>query len=137
MYTIPRNGTLALNTTREHHLQATSLIISNRKCGRAVIYANTTLTQTAASLQTFGETVTGLTLAGVFFSGQISIANSTATVLSANGTDHWILSAYGAAVPNMDEIVITVTSGSCTVLIDKIATLNANTASQTGYYVNP
>lgn len=112
-------------------------ILSNRKCGRAVVFANATTTITPATLQTFGETVTGLTLAGVFFSGAVSIANSTATVMSANGTDHWILSAYGAGVPNMDEVVITVTSGSCTVLIDKVATLNANTASQTGYMINP
>lgn len=115
-------------------------IQSNQLKGRVVIVANTSETHTVASLANTRETILSARLTRVFFSGNVSIGNSTVTKLALTGTDHWLLDESGAAIPfaNTDSIVLTLAAGSsAVVVIDKNVSINANAASATGYIVNP
>jgi len=116
------------------------MIQSNQLKGRVVILANTSETHTVASLANTYETIRGAKLTRVFFSGNVSIGNSSATLLTLSGVDHWLLDESGASIPfaNTDSIVLTVAAGSsAVVVIDKNVTINANAASATGYIANP
>ena len=116
------------------------MIQSNSLKGRVVIVANTSETHTVSSFANTYETIRGAKLTRVFFSGNVSIGNSTVTKLTLSGTDHWLLDESGAAIPfaNTDSIVLTLGAGaSAVVVIDKNVTINANTAGNTGYIVNP
>lgn len=115
-------------------------IISNQLKGRVVIMANTSETHTVASLANTYETIKGARLTRIFFSGNVSVGNSSATFLTLSGADHWLLDESGAAIPfaNTDSIVLTVAAGSSAmVVIDKNVSINANAAANTGYLVNP
>lgn len=107
------------------------MILSNYLKGRAVVSTNSTVTISTTDLQLPNETVKSLRVTRLFFSGSISIGNSSATLLSANGTDHWSLDTAGAALGPMANVVITVTSGDCLVVIDKNSSMLSN--ANTGY----
>lgn len=115
-------------------------IQSNQLKGRVVIVANSSETHTVSSLANTYETIRGAKLTRIFFSGNVTIGNTSATKLTLTGTDHWLLDESGAAIPfaNTDSIVLTVAAGSSAVIvIDKNVTINANAANATGYIVNP
>jgi len=115
-------------------------IQSNQLKGRVVIVANTSETHTVSSLANTYETIRGARLTRIFFSGNVSIGNTSATLLTLTGADHWLLDESGAAIPfaNTDSIVLTVAAGSSAIIvIDKNVSINANAASQTGYIANP
>lgn len=115
-------------------------IQSKQLKGRVVIVANTSETHTVASLANSYETILGARLTRIFFSGNVSIGNSSATFLVLTGTDHWLLDQSGAAIPfaNTDSIVLTVGAGaSAVVVIDKNVSINANAAANVSYIVNP
>lgn len=113
-------------------------IQSNQLKGRVVIVANGSETHTVASLANTNETILGARVARIYFSGNVSIGNSSVTKLTVSGTDHWLLDQSGAAIPfaNTDSIVLTVV-GSAVIVIDKNVVINANAAANTGYIVNP
>lgn len=115
-------------------------IISNQLKGRVVITANGSATYTVASLANTYETILGARLTRIYFSGNVSIGNSTATLLALTGTDHWFLDQSGAAIPfaNTDSIVLTVAAGaSAVVVVDKNTAINANASANVSYIVNP
>lgn len=114
-------------------------IISNQLKGRVVLVANTSETHTVSSLANSYETILGARLTRIFFSGNVSVGNSTVTLLSLTGTDHWLLDESGAAIPfaNTDSIVLTVGAGaSAVVVIDKKVVMNANASANIGYITN-
>lgn len=114
-------------------------IISNQLKGRVTIAANSSETHTVASLANSYETILGARLTRIAFSGNVSIGNSSVTMLTLSGTDHWALDTWGAALPfaNTDSIVLTVAAGSsAVVVIDKNVTINGNSAANVSYIVN-
>lgn len=110
------------------------MLISNQFKGRAVVVANSSETHTVSSLATTRETILGAHVSRIFFSGNVSVGNSTANFLTLTGTDHWVLDASGAAIPfaNTDSIVLTLAAGSSAVIvIDK----RVNIDSANGIYI--
>lgn len=118
---------------------ANAAVTGNKLMGQATVVATATVSVSLADLQMPGETLTGIRVKRVFFSGNVAVGNSTVNFMVANGTDHWAFDQYAAATPVLNGLTVTVASGGCAILtLDKIGTLDpATAAADTNFMVNP
>jgi hypothetical protein len=116
-------------------------IVNNKLNSYVVIRATSNETYALADVQMTNETVNGLEIKEVFFSGNCAIARGANTLLTLNGTDHWRLDTAYLAMTEWPaaNVVVTVTSGSLIIVLDKLTTPSSNAAvwANTGYYDNP
>lgn len=113
-------------------------ITSNQLVGQATVVSTTTETIPLATFQLPSETLTGLRIKRIFFSGNVAIGNATANIVTMSGTDHWLLDQSGAALPVVTTLKVTVTGGGTSVVVvDKMGTINANAAANVSFVINP
>lgn len=116
-------------------------IVYNKRNEFVVIRATANETYSLANVQLSEETVIGLEVKEIFFSGNCGIARGANTLLTLNGTDHWRLDQAYVALTEFPaaDVTLTVTSGSMIVVLDKLTTPSTNVAfyANTGYYNLP
>lgn len=113
-------------------------ITSNQVVGQATVLSSATETITLSQFQLPAETLTGLRIKRIFFSGNVAISNGSANLINVTGTDHWQFDSSGAGIPIVNKLVFTLSTGAtCVTVVDKIGTINANAAANVSYMVNP
>lgn len=115
------------------------MIISNQQRGRAVILASANETHAISDFAfNAGETVQGVTILEVYFSGLWTVSRGANTLLNLSGTDHWSMKDSGVEIslyPAANVTVSTTTSNSSIILVVEKQSIWANTANS-DYYVN-
>lgn len=116
-------------------------VIINNKLGSesATILLHTSVTLAPSDFQLPNETVTDITLKRIFFSGNVTIAFGSNTILTLVGCDHWLLDQSASAIAaNGASLVVTLGTGSSAILtVGKKSRINANAAANVAYTINP
>lgn len=101
-------------------------IIANAKHTKATVRVNNgSQTINLADVQLAGETVEGLQVAKILWSGTVTIARGANTHFSLTGNGVWDFDSAGISSreDQTASVVITATTASCVVLLKKVETL--------------